>query len=87
MACIRINVIAIRFRQALMHLCSAWFNFTANRYRTLIGRLSEKSLGTPNRALMNRWNGAKSPILGSPVDNSMAEATTLTIFQIVSVGD
>src|SRR5215208_4041836 len=34
---------------------------------------------------MNRWNGAKSPILGSPVDKGMAEATTLTIFQTVSV--
>ena len=36
---------------------------------------------------MNRWNGAKSPILGSPVDKGMAEATTLTIFQTVSSGN
>ena len=50
-------------------------------------RLSEKSLGTPNWALMNPWKGAKRPFLGPQVGKKYARGVTLTSFQTVSVGN
>src|SRR5215203_5392170 len=49
-------------------------------------RLSEKSLGTPNWALMNPWKGAKRPFLGPRVGKNYARGVTLTSFQTVSLG-
>src|SRR5215208_1326143 len=54
-------------------------------FRTVsLVRLSEKSLGTPNWALMNRWKGTKRPFLGPRVGKKYARGLTLTSFQTVS---